>query len=155
MFKPRYVLNDHGVLYAIHKETGDVLWKRRLGALAAASPAYANGKVYVVLLQQRARGSGSRTGRVVALDARRVEVEWSRGLASRSESSPLYVDGRIYFGAENGTVYSMDAATGRVRWRFEAEGAVKGGLALSEGRLYFGGVPLSAPRWQRRRSPAP
>ena len=32
----------------------------------------------------------------------------------------------------------MDAADGDVRWRYDADGAVKGGLALSDGRLFFG-----------------
>ena len=39
---------------------------------------------------------------------------------------------------ENGTVYAMNASSGDVRWRFQADGAVKGGLALADGRLYFG-----------------
>src|SRR5215210_4475288 len=41
-----FVLNDHGLLLALDKHSGDVLWKRKLGALAAASPAYAGGMVY-------------------------------------------------------------------------------------------------------------
>jgi outer membrane protein assembly factor BamB len=133
-----YLLNDHGTLYSIDKHTGRVLWKRRLGALAAASPAYANGKVYVVLLQRSLRGTRSREGRVVALDGRKGKIEWSRDLASRTESSPLVADGRVYFGSENGTVYAMDTDDGNVRWRFRAGGAVKGGLALADGKLYFG-----------------
>jgi outer membrane protein assembly factor BamB len=133
-----YILNDHGTLYAIDKHTGRALWKRRLGALAAASPAYANGKVYVVLLQRSLNGSKSREGRVVALDGHSGKIDWSRELASRSESSPLVADGRLYFGSENGTVYAMDADNGNVRWRFHAGGAVKGGLALADGKLYFG-----------------
>src|SRR5918999_4706353 len=36
--KRLYILNDHGKLFAIHKHTGKVLWKRKLGAPAAASP---------------------------------------------------------------------------------------------------------------------
>src|ERR687894_3199763 len=64
--KRLYLLNDSGVLYSINKHTGNVRWKRRLGALAAASPAYAGGKVYVVLLQRRMKGPRSRVGRVVA-----------------------------------------------------------------------------------------
>ena len=136
--KRLYLLNDHGVLAAIQKHTGKRLWKRKLGALAAASPAYANGIVYVVLLQRTKQGRGSRIGRVVALDGKTGKIRWSRELASRSESSPLVADDRLYFGSENGTVYSMGAGDGRVRWRFRAAGAVKGGLALADGKLYFG-----------------
>src|SRR5215216_1460946 len=136
--KRLYLLNDSGKLIAIHKHTGKRLWRRKLGALAAASPAYADGMVYVVILERTKRGSGSRAGRVVALEGDTGKVRWSRELASRSESSPLVVDDRLYFGSENGTVYSMGTRDGRVRWRFHADGAVKGGLALSGGRLYFG-----------------
>src|SRR5215210_7842109 len=46
--KRLFLLNDHGAVYGIQKDTGKVLWRRKLGALAAASPAYANETVYVV-----------------------------------------------------------------------------------------------------------
>lgn len=136
--KRLYLLNDSGKLFAIQKHTGKVLWKRKLGALAAASPAYSNGIVYVVLLQRSKQGRGSRSGRVAALDGKTGKLRWSRELASRSESSPLVDGDRLYFGSENGTVYSMGAGDGRVRWRYRAAGAVKGGLALADGKLYFG-----------------
>jgi outer membrane protein assembly factor BamB len=136
--KRLYLLNDSGKLLAIQKHTGKVLWKRKLGALAAASPAYQDGTVYVVLLQRTKQGRGSRVGRVAALDGETGKLRWSRQLASRSESSPLIDGDRLYFGSENGTVYSMGAGDGRVRWRFRAAGAVKGGLALADGKLYFG-----------------
>jgi outer membrane protein assembly factor BamB len=136
--KRLYLLNDSGNLIAINKHTGKRRWKRKLGALAAASPAYADGVVYVVLLQRALRGPHSRVGRVVALNGKTGKIRWSRELASRSESSPLIVDDRLYFGSENGTVYSMRTRDGSVDWRFRAAGPVKGGLALADGRLYFG-----------------
>ena len=136
--KRLYLLNDSGKLLAIQKHTGKVLWKRKLGALAAASPAYARGTVYVVLLQRALEGRGARIGRVVALDGKTGKRKWARSLASRSESSPLVDGDRLYFGSENGTVYAMGTGDGRVRWRFRAAGAVKGGLALADGKLYFG-----------------
>src|SRR5829696_5648183 len=74
--KRLYLLNDSGVLVSINKHTGKVRWKRRLGALAAASPAYGGGKVYVVLLQRRREGRDSRVGRVVALDGKTGKIKW-------------------------------------------------------------------------------
>ena len=136
--KRLYLLNDSGRLLAIHKNTGRVKWAKRLGALAAASPAYADGVVYVVLLQRAKRGPGAGRGRVVALDGETGRVRWSRELASRSESSPLVQGDRLYFGSESGTVYAMNTRNGDVQWRFQADGAVKGGLALADGRLFFG-----------------
>jgi outer membrane protein assembly factor BamB len=130
-----YVTKNDGVVVALNRRNGKVVWRRDMGYLAASSPAFGAGRVYVTILE---RERGVKAGRVGALRARDGKLLWSRPLASRTESSPLYDDGRIYFGAENGTVYSMGAERGRVAWRFRAAGAVKGGLALADGKLYFG-----------------
>jgi outer membrane protein assembly factor BamB len=130
-----FLLKNNGALYGISKRTGRVRWKRKLGYLAAASPACGHGSVYVALL---ARGKGVNGGRIVAVRAGDGRTRWSRPLPSRSESSPLLDRGRLYFGSEDGTVFALRAADGAVRWTYRAGGAVKGGLALSDGRLFFG-----------------
>ncbi|MBA2517549.1 MAG: PQQ-binding-like beta-propeller repeat protein [Solirubrobacterales bacterium] len=130
-----YLLKNNGAVYAVSKRTGEVRWKRKLGYLAASSPAFGEGKVFVTLLKRDKR---ERAGRVAALSARTGRLLWSKPLASRSESSPLVDNGRVYFGSENGTVYALRASDGAVRWRYRAGGAVKSGLALADGKLYFG-----------------
>lgn len=130
-----FLLKNNGALYAISRLTGRVSWKRRLGALAAASPACSHGTVYAVML---AHAEGSDTGRVVALRAKTGELRWSRTLPSRAEGSPLLDRGRVYIGTEDGTVYSLRANNGNIRWRSKAAGAVKGAIALDAGKLYFG-----------------
>jgi outer membrane protein assembly factor BamB len=129
-----YLIDNLAYLWSIDKKTGKVRWRKRLGRLAASTPAYAKGRLYVTVL---ARAPG-RAGRVVAVRARTGKVLWSRPLPSRTESSPVYDRGRIYFGSEDGTVYALRAATGRTVWTYRAAGAVKAGLALDEGKLYFG-----------------
>ena len=130
-----FLLKNNGALYAISRTSGKVRWKRKLGTLAAASPACSHGDVYAVLLE---RGRNVGAGRIVALDGATGRTRWSRKLPSRAESSPLLDRGRLYFGTEDGTVYSMRAADGDVRWRYKADGAVKGALALADGTLFFG-----------------
>ncbi|MCW2999609.1 MAG: PQQ-binding-like beta-propeller repeat protein [Solirubrobacterales bacterium] len=130
-----FLLKDDGKLVAIARKSGKVRWRRELGHLAAASPAYAYGTVYVVVLE---RGKGIKAGRVAAISARDGRTRWSRRLPSRSESSPLVHRGVLYFGTENGTVYAMDTRNGKIRWTHKAGGAVKGGLALDGGRLFLG-----------------
>jgi outer membrane protein assembly factor BamB len=126
-----YVLKNNGALYAIQRKTGRVQWKRKVGALAAASPAYAHNTVYAVLLK---RTKDENAGRVVAVNAATGKVRWSRDLPSRAESSPLYDSG-----SENGTIYSLNAGNGDVRWTHKAPGAVKGALAMDRDRnLYYG-----------------
>lgn len=130
-----FLLKDDGQLLGIARKDGTVRWRRKLGRLAAASPAYADGTVYVVLLE---RGNGVKGGRVAAVRAYDGRTRWSRKLPSRSESSPL-VDGRsLIFGTESGMVYAMDTQDGSIRWTHKADGAVKGGLALDNGRLFLG-----------------
>jgi outer membrane protein assembly factor BamB len=130
-----FLLKNNGALYAISRRTGRVLWRAKLGYLAAASPACSHGTVYSVLL---ARGKGIKAGRVVAVAAGTGRTRWSRKLPSRAESSPLIDHGRLYFGSEDGTVYALDSADGAVVWTHKAGGAVKGALALDDGRLFFG-----------------
>jgi outer membrane protein assembly factor BamB len=130
-----FLLKNNGALYGISRRTGEVRWRRKLGYLAASSPAYADGRLYVTLLQ---RGRGIRAGRVAAISAATGRTIWSRPLRSRSESSPLVLGDTLYFGAEDGTVYAMRTRDGFVRWRHRVSGDVKGGLAFDRGKLFFG-----------------
>jgi outer membrane protein assembly factor BamB len=130
-----YHLIDDGKLIVRAARTGRLRWQRKIGALAAASPAVDATRVYVTLLE----GSrGSRRGKVMALRQRDGRVLWSKALPSRAESSPLLLAGRLYFGSEDGTVYALDAHSGRVRWTYKASGAVKGSPSFHDGKLYFG-----------------
>jgi outer membrane protein assembly factor BamB len=130
-----YNQDNNGLAGAYDKRRGRSKWHRKLGVLAASSPAFGDGRLYYTVLQ---RAKNVSAGRVVALDPANGKVIWSKDLASRTESSPLFDGGRIYFGSESGTVYALSAKTGAVQWRFQASGAVKAGLALSDGKLYFG-----------------
>jgi outer membrane protein assembly factor BamB len=130
-----FLLKNNGALYAISRLDGRVAWKRKLGSLAAASPACDGTTVYVTLLE---RFRGAKAGRVAAIDAITGRTRWSRKLPSRSESSPLVDGDRVYFGSEDGTVYAVRASDGAVRWKRRFGGAVKGALALSDGKLFFG-----------------
>ena len=85
----------------------------------------------------------------MALDAKTGKILWKRLLPSRSESSPLFDGDRVYFGSENGTVYNVRAGDGAVRWTFKASGAVKAGLALANGKLYFGDYTGASTRSRR------
>jgi outer membrane protein assembly factor BamB len=130
-----FQLTDDGVLSAVDKWDGRVLWSRPLGALSASSPAVGGDTVYATVL---ARTPSSEEGRVVALDVTDGALRWSRNLPSRSESSPLLDRGRLYFGSEDGTVYALDAKSGRTVWTYHAAGAVKASPTLQDGVLYFG-----------------
>ena len=60
-----FLLKNNGALHAIDKRTGKAVWKRKLGVLAAASPAYGNGRIFVhaALARQEQAGRGLRARR--------------------------------------------------------------------------------------------
>jgi outer membrane protein assembly factor BamB len=129
------LLKNNASLYALKRQTGVVYWKKKLGDLAASSPAYVDGIAYCTIL---AGTRGSKKGRIVAVDPKKKKILWSKNLASRTESSPFVRNGVVYFGSENGTVYALRAKDGKVLWTYKASGAVKGGLAYANGKLFFG-----------------
>ena len=129
-----FLLKNNGALHAIDKRTGKAVWKRKIGHLAASTPAYGNGRIFATVLE---RGKG-KPGAVYALRAKDGKILWKRLLPSRTESSPVFDGDRVYFGSENGTIYNLRAGDGAVRWTYKASGAVKAGLALANGKLFFG-----------------
>jgi outer membrane protein assembly factor BamB len=134
-----YMLENSGKAYALSARSGKVLWSRRLGALAASSPAWSGGHVFMVANSAGSAGiSSAGPGSVWCLEAKTGHVVWRKHLASASESSPLVSGGRVYLGSQDGTVYALNAATGAIRWRWRAGGAVKAGVAMSQGRLFVG-----------------
>jgi outer membrane protein assembly factor BamB len=130
-----YLLRNDGVLIKLSRRTGVGEWKRKLGHLAASSPACSATRVYVTLLE---RGKGVNAGRVVALDTQYGHTVWSRKLRGRSESSPLLWRDRLYLGTEDGSVISLRTRDGALRWRQPTDGAVKGAVAMNGGKLYVG-----------------
>jgi outer membrane protein assembly factor BamB len=134
-----FVLENDGKALAVSARNGKVKWRRRVGALAASSPGWANDRVFMVANAGGHGGIASAgAGSVWCLEARTGRVVWRKHLASASESSPLISGGRVYVGSQDGTVYALNAATGAIRWRWKAAGAVKAGIAMSQGRLFVG-----------------
>jgi outer membrane protein assembly factor BamB len=124
-----YFVDNTGTAFAVNAKTGKKRWRRRIGSLNAASPAWSKKRIFVVTLKP---------GSVMSLDARTGKVLWKKDLPSRAESSPIVIKDRVYFGSEDGTVYALQANTGKKVWTYKAGGAVKAGLAYSKGLLIFG-----------------
>jgi outer membrane protein assembly factor BamB len=123
-----YFMDKDALFYAIRAKNGRLKWKRKIGTLNASSPAYADGRLFVVNLAPP---------QMVAIDARKKgRVIWRRPLPDRSESSPLVHNGKVIFGCESGDIFALDEKTGKLRWRVHTGGPVKGALAYHRGTLY-------------------
>lgn len=139
-----FLVENNARVFALSARTGRKLWRRDLGALAASTPTYDKGRLYVAILCVRpctdSIGStkSNGRGRIAALDARTGKTIWKRDLPSRAESTPVVVRDRLYFGTEDGTVYGLKTSNGRTDWTHQAADSVKASLAYKDGRLYFG-----------------
>ena len=122
-----YFQDKNSLFYSLDAETGKVRWEKDVGELAAASPAYSDGRLFAVTLEP---------GNAVALRARDGKLLWERPLPGRSETSPVIFGDKVIVGSESGDVFALDAGTGKVEWQVSTAGNVKGGLALDEGILY-------------------
>jgi outer membrane protein assembly factor BamB len=130
-----YVLRNDALLRAIDRRTGRTAWQKRVGRLAASSPACADGRIYATVLKRNRFDGG---GQIIALRARNGARIWRVTLGSRTESSPLIAGDRVIFGTEKGEVLALHRVSGRVLWRYRASGAVKAAVAMEGNTLYVG-----------------
>ncbi len=130
-----YVLRNDALLRAIDRRTGRTVWQKRIGRLAASSPACAGGRVYSTVLRRNRHNAG---GQVIVNRASDGKQIWRVVLGSRTESSPLIAGNRVIFGTEKGGVLALNRANGRVIWRYRASGAVKAAVAMEGNTLYVG-----------------
>lgn len=134
-FPPIYVggrlffVNNSGYAYALDADTGNPIWKRRVGRLNASSPAYSRHRLYIVNLVP---------GHVLKLDAETGRTIWKKPLPSRAESSPIVIGRTVYFGCEDGNLYALSTVSGNVRWATGLGGPVKSAPAYYGGKLFVG-----------------
>lgn len=125
-----YVNNIHGTLTALSMRNGRVLWSKRLGTLAASSPAVdAERGVLVVTTMS--------PGNVNVISMKTGHVRW-RYATGRAEPSPVIRDGVAYFAATNGSVYALDLDRRRPRWIFRGGAKITSSPALVGNRVYIG-----------------
>ncbi len=124
-----YIVDKNARALAIDSDTGKKLWDHDVGGLSAASPAYADGRLFVVTLEP---------GDIQALDPKNGKLLWERDLGARSETSPVVYGDTVIIGNESGTVFAMDVKSGKTKWSIDTPGAVKGGVTIDGGIAYFG-----------------
>ena len=135
-----YFEDANGSAKALSTTTGHLLWQRKVGTLAAASPALdiRHKLVFFTLLSNTPGASVPGNGSVVAVSMKTGKTVWSHSLPPGSESSPLAHGLSVFLGDQGGTVYSFRTYDGHLNWTFSASGAVKGGVAFAHDTIYFG-----------------
>jgi hypothetical protein len=106
-----YIALPKGTITALNTNNGDQLWIKDvvtdLGARIAASPSYADGKLFIPIT-----ADSFGIGACIALDTEIQDIIWQfNTLYSPRDngvpSSPIITNGMVIFGDENGRIYSV------------------------------------------------
>lgn len=133
-----FVGTDAGTVYALATAGGTVLWSAAVGTAVTASPALADGTLYVP----------TAAGPVVALTANGCGAAtctplWSTTQASPSTVQPAVAAGVLFTGSDDGQVAAYDAAgcgqaTCPAVWSDATGSRITGAPAVTSGRLFVG-----------------
>ena len=135
-----YFEDINGWASGLSTTNGRLIWHRRIGTLAAASPALdlRHKLAFFALLSTSPGTRHPGNGAIVAVSMKTGHVVWTHALPPGSESSPLVHGLSVFLGDQGGTVYSFRTYDGHLNWAFHASGSVKGGVAFAHNTIYFG-----------------
>lgn len=108
-----YIVNTSGIVYAINRSTGALLWQYPTSFFTSSSPAVANGVIYL----------GSNDTNVYALKATTGAFLWQYPTAGPVQSSPAVLNGVLYV-TSNTSVYALTASTGTLLWQYTTSGDI-------------------------------
>jgi outer membrane protein assembly factor BamB len=120
----------------VNATSGALNWKFKTGDVVHASPAIADGILYI----------GSWDSYFYALDAATGQERWRFKTGDDPDihnqvgiqSSAAVADGMVYFGCRDSHLYALDARTGEKKWAFSGNGSwVIASPAVKDGKVYF------------------
>ena len=95
-----YILSDAGVMTCVTADTGEQVWRERVGGNFYASPVSVNGRIYLV----------TRSGEVIVLKAGpEYNVLGKSTLPEQTDATPAIVKGRMYIRTLNHLICMGDA----------------------------------------------
>ena len=109
-----FIGSEHGYLLALDRETGEIVWRKKVPGEVLAKPAAGDGLIFVNL------GSG----KLLALHPDTGEVRWSHEqevppLTLRGQSSPIVANGGVLIGLETGKLSVLISDSGYSAWSAE------------------------------------
>lgn len=158
---------ESGILAALSREDGRILWKTEPSEKPTGGPvvsggrlvrAFAKGKIQAVDLQNGEEvwthdfsepithpPAGSLEGAYVSLDSAKLAAldaqggeKWRAALTSAPSTPPAVCRGFVVVGTEGGTVESFERTSGRPLWIARTGSPVRSSILCSQGALYFG-----------------
>jgi outer membrane protein assembly factor BamB len=128
-----FVGSANGWFYALRAATGQVRWRKQVGAVLCA-PLVIGQMVYI----------GTSDGTLVALDSQTGTEKWRYASRGPIEQTPSATSEMIVFSNEADQVVALDSITGKFRWQYKTETpeeyTLRGHAGVSvDGDLVFSG----------------
>ena len=105
-----YIGSASGTFFALRSTTGQVRWKKQMGAVACA-PLISAGMLYIA----------TSDGFVLSVDAQTGQEKWRYQSRGPIEQRPASTGDLIVFSNEADQVVAIDAVTGKFKWQYKAE----------------------------------
>lgn len=141
--------------YALHG--GQTLWSVDVGEAVVSGVGVEKESGTVVV--------GTRSGKVIAIDASKQMIRWQKTLPSSSLAPALVAHDRVMVSANDGVIYALSTQTGQQVWQFNTqtpEVSLRGiatplyldGQAVvfgtADGRIHAINPEIGRPLWNRR-----
>ncbi len=105
-----YIGSQSGWFYALRATTGEVRWRKRIGAVLTA-PLAQGVMLYV----------GTADGTMIAMDSQTGKEKWRYQSRGPIEQPPVATIDSVIFANEADQVVAVDAITGKFRWQYKGE----------------------------------
>lgn len=105
-----YIGSQSGWFYALKANTGEIRWKKRIGAVLTA-PLAQGGMLYV----------GTADGTLLALDGQTGKEKWRYQSRGPIEQPPVATIDLVVFANEADQVVAVDSITGKFKWQYKGE----------------------------------
>ena len=104
-----FTASSKGVITAIHKNDGHILWQTPTGLSNITGPGASDSIVVV----------GSRSGDIVALWQESGAIRWRRNVTGEILAPPAVGHGYVIVKTVDGTIRALSASDGSVRWSYK------------------------------------
>ncbi|WP_419418681.1 outer membrane protein assembly factor BamB [Legionella sp. D16C41] len=101
-----YTADSNGVVEAINRVTGKILWSKKLATGVVSGPAIAQG--YLIL--------STDSSSIIALNQTTGEKLWQNKVSSDALSQPVIAQGKVIAKTIDGNLYAFDLKTGNKLW---------------------------------------
>jgi glucose dehydrogenase len=115
-------VTSDGRLYAIKRETGEILWIKYSSSPFNSFPFLSGGYLYVC----------DEEGNLQAVEQRSGRTLWRYRTHKGLENPVIANEGSVYAGAQDGSVYAINESDGRLKWRVRTGAAIQSIVAAGK-----------------------